>query len=299
MVLSASAGAGPARLDVSIDKALVPPSGMLIGDIQISVPDLPGGLVTLPVRVDAYPAGVTGHPFGAFDPPPTPTSGAVPLTGWALDDVGVDQVAIYRNRGATESSGAPIFIGYGTFVDGARPDVALAYPSSPRKTRAGWGYMLLSNVLPGTGSETWTFFAYATDVEGRQTFLGMQDVTLTNSVAEVPFGALDFPAPGETVSGVYTVAGWAVSPRPGQITLVNIYLDGQSIGTTRYGLGRPDVAALFSGPTGPVDAAAPGFQFTIDTRGLANGLHTLAVVAFSNMSGAAGLGSRYFVVGNP
>ena len=297
--LSATSGTGPGRIDVSINSSLVPASGMLIGDIQISVPGVPAGLVAVPVRVDAYSGAITASPFGSFDPPPSPTSGAVPLTGWALDDVGVAGVSIYRNRGIGESGSGLVFIGDATFVDGARPDVANTYPASPQKTRAGWGYMLLSNVLPGVGTETWTVYAYATDVEGRQTLLGVRNVALANQAAEAPFGALDRPGPGDVVSGTYSIAGWAVSPQPGQITRVIVYLDGQQIGPVLYGIARPDVAALFGGPSGPVDASTPGFQFTIDTRGLANGLHTIAVVAFSNISSAAGLGSRYFVVNNP
>lgn len=297
--LSATSGTGPMRIEASVDSALVPPSGLLSASIEFSVPAVPGGLVTIPVRLDAYSSAITMAPFGSFDPPAPLASGAVPLGGWALDDVGVSNVVIYRSRGSGESGSGPVFIGNATFVDGARPDVADAYPNSPQKTRGGWGYMLLSNVLPGAGNETWTLYAYATDVEGNQTLLGAQNVTLANNVAEEPFGAVDEPSPGSVVSGVFRISGWILSPRPGQITRTVVYLDGQPIGPARLGLPRPDVAGFFGGPSGLVDAATSGFDFTIDTRGFANGLHTIAVVGISNISGVAGVGSRYFVVSNP
>jgi hypothetical protein len=297
--LSAPSGTGPGPFDVSIDPAQVPASGVLLGSIHIDAGGVPGAPIDIPVRVDAYFASSTAPPFGAFDFTPSPTANAVPLTGWALDDVGVTGVSIYRSASQFESGQSLVFIGDATFVDGARPDVAAAFPNTPQKTRAGWGYMLLSNVLPGGGNETLTFYAFARDAEGKQTLIGTRAVTLANATGDQPFGALDAPAPGETVSGVFTFAGWAVTPQPRSVTRVSIHLDGQFIGTTQYGLARPDVAALFGGPGGPLDANTPGFQFTLDTRGLANGLHTIAVLAFDNSNAVAGLGSRFFTVKNP
>ena len=220
----------------------------------------------------------------------------MPLTGWALDDVGVANVAIYRNRTASEGGSGLVFIGNGSFTEGARPDVAAAFPAAPQKSRAGWGYMLLSTVLPDGGNGTFTFHAYAVDVEGTQTYLGSRDVSLANATADQPFGALDAPGPGEIVSGVYMFSGWVVVPHPMEITQVNMILDGQPIGVAQYGLARADVAVLFSGPGAPPDAAAAGFRFTLDTRGLASGLHTIAFTAGSNAATVSGLGSRFFTV---
>lgn len=42
-----------------------------------------------------------------------------------------------------------VYIGSACFVEGARPDVARAYPDYPERTKAGWGYMMLTNMLPG------------------------------------------------------------------------------------------------------------------------------------------------------
>ncbi len=74
---------------------------------------------------------------------------SVPVTGWALDDVGIQSVKIYRDPVAGEPAGTPVYIGEAVLVEGARPDVAGAYPYLPLNRRAGWGYMLLTNFLPG------------------------------------------------------------------------------------------------------------------------------------------------------
>ena len=39
---------------------------------------------------------------------------------------------------------------------GARSDVQAAYPTRPMSEKAGWGYMLLTNMLPGGGNGTFT-----------------------------------------------------------------------------------------------------------------------------------------------
>lgn len=296
ITITPASGTGPGSLNVTVDPALLT-SGP-VGLVRVSVTGT-SFMEDVAVALTQYFGDNSAPPYGVFDAPPSPTTGAVPLTGWALDDVGVARVAIYRNRVASEGGAGLVYIGEGTFTDGARPDVAAAFPNAPQKTRGGWGYMLLSNVLPGDGDGTFTFHAFAIDAEGKQTLLGSRDVSLTNATADQPFGALDAPGPGEIVSGEYTFAGWVVAPSPMQINLVNIVLDGQTIGVARYGLPRPDVASLFTGPNAPPDAAAAGFRFTIDTRGLANGLHTIAFVARSNASIVSGLGSRFFTVRNP
>ncbi len=61
---------------------------------------------------------------------------------------------------------AEVFVGNGVFVEGARPDVLAAYPNHPLADRAGWGFMLLTNMLPDGGNGTFVFSVYARDREG-------------------------------------------------------------------------------------------------------------------------------------
>ena len=293
--LSATSGTGPGRLGVSIDPAFVPSSGILRGAVRVDVSGV-GAPLDVPVRLDAFPTATTSAPFGVFEALQSPASGAVPLTGWALDDVEVTSVRIFRDATAAEGGSGTRFMGDATFVEGARPDVAAAFPQHPQNVRAGWGYLLLSNVLPGGGNGTVTFHAVARDAEGRETVIGSRTVTLNNATANLPFGTIDVPGSGATASGVLTISGWAAAPRPSRITRVQVVYDGQIIGTALYGLARPDVASALGGASGPVDAAASGFRFRIDTADFAKGLHTIAVVAFDSRGQVAGIGSRFFVV---
>src|SRR6185312_6783671 len=108
-----------------------------------------------------------------------------------------------------------VFIGNAVLVDGARPDVGAANPTAPRNTRAGWGYLLLTNFLPNQGNGTFKLYANAIDAEGHITSLGSRTITCANSTATRPFGAINTPAQGETVSGAsYANFGWVLSRGP-------------------------------------------------------------------------------------
>ncbi|MCP5046575.1 MAG: fibronectin type III domain-containing protein, partial [bacterium] len=126
-------------------------------------------------------------PFGSFD---TPIHGStvfssVPVTGWALDDAGIDNVKIYRKQ-----NNSLVYIGDAILVENARPDVAALYPLHPNNTKAGWGYMLLTNSLPGNGNGTFDISAIATDTGGVSTTLGSKTIICDNANAVKPFGAI-------------------------------------------------------------------------------------------------------------
>lgn len=99
----------------------------------------------------------------------------------------------------------------------------------------------------------------------------------------IPFGYLDTPASDETISGTYTVAGWALVDG-GPIDRVEIYLDGEHIGDAVYGVPRPDVAADYPGRDGEPNF---GYSLQLDTTLYSNGPHTLSAAAFS-LSGNQG-----------
>jgi hypothetical protein len=83
---------------------------------------------------------ITASPTGVLDVPlqnATGLSGAVPIGGWALDDVGIRRVQIYRSPMPLEFHGE-IYLGDATRVRGARPDVGRFY-TAPETTQAGWG----------------------------------------------------------------------------------------------------------------------------------------------------------------
>ena len=305
ITLSPVSGVGDGRFTVSVDptKVSLPPSGILGGTIRVNAAGVPGATTDLPVFLSVYQRGTTAAPFGSFDTPAegaTGLSGAIAFTGWALDDVGVSRVLLFRDPVVGEPQTSLVYIGDAPRVEGARADVAAAHPDRPSATSAGWGYMLLSNVLPNQGNGTFKFYAYALDAEGRQSVLGTRTVTIDNAAAAVPFGTIDLPAQGEVVSGVYTTLGWILTPQPAAIRpdglLVRVLVDGQFVGNPIMGQPRADVAALFPGL---YNTHISGGQFRLDTRLLKNGIHTIAWTVSDSLGRAQGIGSRYFIVNNP
>jgi hypothetical protein len=288
---NAASGSGTRTFEITVD----PYYG---GDASRSAAVILGGQV-----VRFTQAGFGSQPaYGSFDTPgdnTTGITGSLSVTGWALDDVGVTRVRIFRDPVAGEP-GTQIYIGDATFVDGARPDVAAIFPSAPFATRAGWGYLMLTNVLPNNGDGTYRIHAFADDVDGHTTLLGSKTISCSNSTATLPFGAIDTPGQGETVSGTIVNWGWVLTPPPGTIpadgSTIDVIIDGVVAGQPTYGIHRPDVAALF--PAYANTNGAGGY-FTIDTTTLSNGLHSIAWVVRDNLGRAQGIGSRYFTVINP
>jgi hypothetical protein len=228
--------------------------------------------------------------------------GEVALTGWALDDSRVSNIRIYRSPLAGEATQADglVFVGDAAFVRGARPDVAAAYPEYPSKDHAGWGYMLLSNLLPNGGNGIFTLYAIATDDSGVSTRLGEKTIRVNNALSVLPFGTIDAPAQGQTVSGVIRNWGWALTSRRDRSIrdgeFIRVLVDGIIVGNPVYGLHRPDIASAFPG-YGNTNSAV-GY-FDIDTRNLANGVHTISWAVQDDGGRAAEIGSRYFTVENP
>ncbi len=297
VALSASGGTGSSTLTYTV--ATNAGSNQRIATLTIA------GLTSTITQSGA--AAAIQPPFGVVETPlenATGVTGSIPVTGWALDDVRVASVKIYRDRVAGEAPGALVPIGTATFVPGARPDIALTYPATPFNTQAGWGYLLLTNVLPNRGVGTYRLHMYATDQDGHEKLLGSRTITCTNSSAMAPFGAIDTPAQGEVVtSATYNNFGWVLSrpnPRadpPGGGT-VRVVIDGAIAGTPAGWTNRADLSSWF-----PV-ALYPGVNtalavYTFSTAGLANGQHTIAWSVTDSMGGTAGVGSRYFTVSKP
>jgi hypothetical protein len=245
----------------------------------------------------------TQPPFGTWETPlggPTPptVSGAVPFTGWALDDVQVTRVRIYRDPVAGEGADQ-IFIGDGVKVANARPDVAELNAAFPYNTEAGWGLMVLTNMLPNQGNGVFTFYVYFDDAEGHTRAAGTRTLNVVNATATDPFGTIDTPAQGQTVSGTIVNFGWALTPQPGTIptdgSTIDVYIDGVNVGHATYNQFRSDIATLFPGYQN--SNGAVGF-FTINTTAYADGVHTIAWVVTDNLGRASGIGSRYFTIQN-
>jgi hypothetical protein len=237
LTCSPSSGTGNGVVTVSVN-----PTGLSAGTytatITVSSTTATNSPQTVKVTLNVMPAEASSPPFGFFD---TPTDGAtvfgsVPVTGWALDDIEVTKVEIKRSPHPSDNPvvigpDGLVYIGDAVFVEGARPDIEQLYPTYPLNYRAGWGYMMLTNFLPNQGNGTFTIHAIAYDKDGHRVSLGSKTINCDNANATLPFGTIDTPGQGATVSGSsYVNFGWALTPQPKMIptdgSTILVWVDG-------------------------------------------------------------------------
>jgi hypothetical protein len=256
-----------------------------------------GATVAVTLAAPSPPIGVIDTPANNVN-----ATGEIGMTGWALDDAGIASVDVYRSPVGAEAPGVLVFIGRAVFVRGARPDVQAAFPNLPNNDNAGWGFMVLTNMLPNQGNGTFDLHAIATDQGGLTTVLGSRRIIAGNAASTRPFGTIDTPAQGATVSGTIINFGWALAPLPRSIptngSTIDVYVDGVFRGHPVYNNVRADIAALFPGLYNTTGGrGAIGF-FMLDTTTLSNGLHTIQWVIRDDIGQTSGVGSRFFRVQN-
>jgi parallel beta-helix repeat protein len=298
--VSPAGGSGSATVTATIDTSGLS-AGSYSGTVTVSSTTASNSPQTVTVNLTVTAASGEEEPFGSFD---TPLDGSTvrssfAVTGWALDDVAVASVKIYRDPVSGEG-GNQIYIGDTNFVEGARPDVEQLFPGYPNNSRAGWGYMLLSNFLPNGGNGTFKLYAVAADSSGNTVTLGSKTILCDNINAVKPFGAIDTPTQGGTASGSSFVNwGWVLTPQPNKIptdgSTIDVWVDGVKIGHPAYNIYRPDIASLF--PSYANSNGAVGY-FYLDTTAYADGVHTIQWTAADNGGNSDGIGSRYFTIQN-
>ena len=300
ITVSPTSGTGSATLQISA-------TGGASGAVSVTS----SGASNSPQNIHVNIENVSpGSPFGSFDTPAnnsTAIAGSIAVTGWALDNVEVASVDIWRAPVAGEAPQANglVFIGDAVFVNGTRPDVQAAYPNAPFNYRAGWGYLMLTDELPdssgsgGVGNGTYVLHAIAHSLSGTETDLGARTITVDNAQATKPFGAIDTPAQGAIVSGTVVNFGWALTQQPYAIptdgSTITVVVDSAAIGHPVYDQYRVDIATLF--PELANSNGAIGYFF-LDTTTLSNGLHNLSWVVTDNAGRTDGVGSRWITVLN-
>ena len=311
LVVNPASGTGAAELSVTVNPAGLSAPSTLNASITLTFGNAGNFVSPVPVTLSLMTTGTSSNPFGLIDTPVDHAGGvvgAIPVTGWALDDVEVSNLFVCRRPVAGESpapdarcsGAAEIFLGEAVFIDGARPDIRTAFPALPRESRGGWGFMVLTNMLPGQGNGTYTLALHARDREAHSVLLGTRTFTCNNGLSTRPFGTIDTPAQGGVASGAsYVNFGWALTPSPKSIpadgSTITVFIDGAPVGHPSYNNFRADIAALFPGLSNT--GGAIGYQ-VIDTTAFANGLHTIAWTVTDSAGATEGIGSRYFRVSN-
>jgi hypothetical protein len=299
-----------------------PYSGVANASLQVSAFGIPMCSIPFPCEITITATSATDAPiqafvlvnvasatigpsYGSFDTPrdnATNLSGSIAVTGWALDSIEVTNVDLWREpmSGEAVQSNGLVYLGDAVFAPDARPDVESVYPRAPLNYRAGWGYLLLTNLLPNGGNGTFRLHAIAHNKAGIAADLGAHTISVDNTHASKPFGSIDTPAPNDTISGnSYVNFGWALTENPYAIPIdgstITVILDGVAVGHPTYNQYRSDIANLFPGLAN--SNGAIGF-FYLDTTTLANGVHTVSWNVFDNVGRGDGIGSRYFTVEN-
>ena len=295
--MSPASGCGGASLTVSLVNQNYPWLGDYAGSIRIDSPNA----INSPQFVQAHVRikSTSTPPSGSVDTPANGAvvSGSIAVTGWAIDDIGVARVTICRSPVAGEAtppngSCAPgqLYVGDAVSIEDARPDIEGFSPTTPLNYRAGWGFLVLTNMLPNQGTGTFTLHMHAIDQEGQRGALGSRVIVAQNSTAQEPFGAIDTPGQGETISGTnYANFGWVLSrvrradpPGGGSVF---VYIDGVAVGSPGGWASRADLTALFPGYPGISNALG---VYSFNTLAYSNGLHTIVWV----VTDSAGRGGR-------
>jgi hypothetical protein len=312
LVVSPASGSGPAALTIST--RFVPNlAAAQTGTITLAFTGASNTAGSINVTLTTVPATAPASlPFGSFDTPAgdaTVLSGSIAVTGWTLDNIGVQRVELWRDLQAGETTPpfastptdprhGKVFIANATFVDGARPDVEGLHPTVAANHRAGWGYLLLTWGLWNQGNGTYQLHAFALDQENNLTTIGSKQIIVNNTAATRPFGAIDTPGVGGEASGPNF--GWALTPKVNGVATctiqpsgVQVSIDSGPLQPVVYGDARADIAGAFPGFS---NTAGAGGHFLVDWSTLTNGLHTIGWLITDDCNRADGVGSRFFTV---
>ena len=315
LVVTPGSGTGAATLNVSVAfDPSVAAAGNATGSINVVLTGAANTVgpiaVTLATVAAAAPPSI---PFGSFDTPAgdgTVLAGSIAVTGWTLDNVGVNRVELWRDLQPGETTppfastpsdprNGKVFISNATFVDGARPDVEALYPTTPFAYRGGWGYLLLTWGLWNQGNGTYKLYAFAFDQENNVATIGSKSIVVNNNAATRPFGSIDTPAIGGD-PGTLPNFGWGLTPMVNGVATcripssgVQVSIDSGPLQPVVYGDARTDIAGAFPGFS---NSAAAGGHFIVDWSTLPNGTHTIGWLITDDCNRADGVGSRFFTV---
>ena len=229
LTVSPASGSGPAALSIGVHYvSTLPPAGSATVSGAITVSYTGSATATSTVSAVLNLPAASTPPTGVIDTPAagaTGLQGSIAVTGWAVDDIMVDRVELWRDLQPGETTppfastpsdprNGKVFVGNATFVNDARSDIEALNPTMPLNSRGGWGYMLLTWGLWNQGNGTYTLYAFAFDAEGQVATLGQKTIGVANASANKPFGAIDTPDPGGSASGTAVNFGWALTPNP-------------------------------------------------------------------------------------
>ncbi|NHM30023.1 Ig-like domain-containing protein [Neobacillus terrae] len=216
---------------------------------------------------------------GTFDSPINGSivKGNTLVRGWFLDSNGVSKIEVLvdgKIMGPAQ---------YGI----SRLDVQRVYPQY-QNANSGYQYTLNTTNL-SNGQHTLT--VRETSKNGAIVNLPSRTVNVQNLSLPIR-GTLDSPLNGSTVNGDSLVRGWLLDPNG--VSKIEVLVDGKIIGQAQYGISRPDVQKIFPA----YNNSNAGYQYTLATSNLTNGLHSLSVRETSKNGTVLNLSSKTVNVQN-
>ncbi len=169
----------------------------------------------------------------------------------------------------------------------ARYDVLQAWPwyAGTPWARPGFSVSFNSDTL-SNGNHS--LFIRVTFSDMTTVDYGARTVVVDNNRNQAPFGELELPGQNQPMNHVFPISGWALDD--GQLTQVEVMVDGQVVGHAVTGIHRPDIAHRFPSHPG---AAYAGFIRMLNTTELTNGVHIIAVRLTDNQGAVRVIGRRF------
>jgi hypothetical protein len=233
-------------------------------------------------------------PIGAIETPAggQTVAGVVPVSGYVLDLAGVDKIELFVDGVLHSRAQANI----------PRPDIIAQFPAYAGSPTSNPGFATSVNTRNLT-SGPHLLTIRVTETGNSKTFDVATVTVFVSATNGAPFGAIETPGSGQTVSGSLKVSGWVVDDS-GTIDHIDFLVDGRVVagavgngqpGTAIYGLPRPDIFALFPDVT---NSGNSGFLANVDTTAFVDGVHSLSVRAFDGQGSSNVLGTLSVTVEN-
>lgn len=218
-------------------------------------------------------------------------SGTVVVRGWALDAASLSAASL-----SFQLDGQPLALTdviYGLNRQGAcdmHSDLG-----SPDCPNVGWRGDLDTTTLPN-GSHTFTL--RAVDPSGNVRLRSVTFVTESGLDTTLPVAFIDRPSPGQTVSGIAYLEGWAIDNTILDASSMTFKLDGSpiSVDQLRYGRYRQDRCDVYPQLASP-NCPFVGWFALLPTGSLSNGSHVLELT-IRDAAGNVATYTRSFVVSN-
>jgi len=271
------------------------------------VPNLPLGTAPFTISASAmiYPTpsstGPTSSGLTVSFASTTPSVCTVSGTTVTLAATGTCTIQATQAGNGTYAAAAPVNQSFQVTSSASAPAISSLSPPSAGSGGAGftltldganfvsgavveWNGTALSTTFVSGAQLTASVPAALIDLAGTASVTavnpsGATSVAATFTITAPPTVHIDAPTTGATVSGIVTVAGWAIDNVSAIGTAINtlqVQVDGTLEGTATYGVSRPDVCSAYPGRPGCPNV---GYTYSLNAATLTAGSHIITVSA--------------------